>query len=66
MGVLGGAWARWEVLDGGAGWDLGQVKMWAGPGLGLTVIVISEHTEKTLSQKEWEEKLLVVREGRRD
>lgn len=28
--------------------------------------VISEHTEETLSQKEWEEKLLVVREGRRD
>lgn len=28
--------------------------------------VVSEHSEETLSQKEWEEKLLVVREGRRD
>lgn len=26
-------------------------------------LVISEHTEETLSQKEWEEKLLAVRAG---
>lgn len=31
----------------------------------MSLLVISEHTEETLSLKEWEEKLLVVRDGRR-
>lgn len=29
----------------------------------MGLLVISEHTEETLSLKEWEEKLLVVRDG---
>lgn len=33
---------------------------WAWAGL-TTRLVVSEHTEETLSQKEWEERLLAVR-----
>lgn len=29
----------------------------------MELLVISEHTEETLSLKEWEEKLLLVRDG---
>ena len=65
----GGALAWWEVPPPGGWITLSPPLLPVRMGLPTRLsrrLVLSEYTEETLPQKEWEEKLLMVREGRGD